>query len=83
MRCATRSNSATGDVTGLRHAIHVTALLREQNMEMKISIQICNHNTAYRLFTESLEEMPPGFLKSIDIVGDRLVSKAAQLVQTK
>ena len=27
--------------------------------------------------------MPPGLLKSVDIVGDRLVSKAAQLVQNK
>ena len=54
--------SATGDVTGLRYGmifvtIHTTALVttvtavaptvRKQNKEMTVSIQICDHNTAY------------------------------------
>ena len=73
--------------------VHATALVTivttvapsvsKQNKEMTVSIQICDHNTVYRLFTESLEGMPPVLLKSVDIVGDRLVSKAAPLVQNK
>ena len=70
--------------------VHTTALVnivtavapsvRKQNKEMTVSIRMCDHNTAYLLLTESLEGMPPGLLKSVDIVG---VSKAAQLLQSK
>ena len=33
--------------------------------------------------TESLELLPSGLLKAVDTIGDRLVSKAAQLVHNK
>ena len=36
---------------------------------------------AYTL--ESLEELPPGLLRAVETLGDRLVVKAAQLIHNK
>ena len=40
-------------------------------------------SNVYLLFLESLEQLPPGLLRAVDTLGDRLVKKAPQLVSNQ
>ena len=95
MRCAIRNHSVTSDVASLRrdlrncprhcfgdHSQCSSTFCKKAN-QGDDSKCINSTTSITNFFTESLEAMPPGLFKSVDIVGDRLVSKAAQLVQNK
>ena len=95
MRCAIRNHSATGDVAGLKHDMrncpchcfgdhrHCGSSFCKKAKQGDDSKYINSSTSVTHFFTELLESIPSGLLKSVDTVGDRLVSKAVQLVQNK
>ena len=49
---------------------------------MHVQTKLCTYKVSV-FITESLDKLPSGLLRAVETIGDRLVSKAAQLVHNK
>jgi len=96
MKCVIQQHSTTGDSVALRKDLrncprHCFGDHRQCNASFckkagegsggKTILHILNILTTF--LAESLEVLPPGLLRAVDTIADRLVTKATQLVHNK
>ena len=98
-RCVIKMHSATGDVVALHRDLcngprHYFGLHNNcnsaffQHKSNPSSGKVNNNTTAYYFIQHTIEpspldKLPPNFLYDVEAAGDRLVAKAAQLIQNK
>ena len=96
--CAIKMHSTTGDVAALRHDLRNgvwhyfgdhkncnSVYCKNTNTDASNKYTYYKINVCIPLCTGSshLSQLPPNFLHDVESAGDRLVSKASQLIQNK